>query len=117
MVHNKVKLFLDTLRGQPVIPDDLFNVNDSSYTIMVEIFNKGNCGNLAILLHISFGGQPYFIKECCHVVTLIGGRLYDISGDCTTTYTNVNMRPITLKEIQDECLQDNYSFHERGPII
>ena len=83
--------------------------------MITEIFSSGCCGNLAIMLQLSFGGQLYLSDQSSHVVTNIGDRYYDVTGDVTGKYGD--LVPITAQQLHDQDFVNNYSLELRGPII
>lgn len=54
----------------------------------IEVFNRGNCGNLYSLLKMQFGDEVkpfgvYEYNQLIHVVSKIGEKYYDITGETT----------------------------------
>jgi hypothetical protein len=113
---DEVKLFLDALRGEDVTIYGL-DPNDCARPIITEVFTRGNCGNLAIMLSVAFGARPVLLADVCHVVSDIDGRLFDINGDVTDKYHTSAKRHLSLSDLMKEDVVNNYSFLERGPII
>lgn len=116
MAH-KVEEFLDALRGDKIEPGLVLNEDDSSYTIITEIYTSGNCGNLAVMLSLAFNGTPYVLDHLNHIVTEIEGRLYDITGDVTLQYKTEQKTKTTWLAIQRGVYDmfNSYSFVVRGP--
>lgn len=113
---DEVKLFLDALRGEDVTAYGL-DPNDCAKPIITEVFTQGNCGNLAIMLSVAFGARPVLLDDAVHVVSDIDGRLFDINGDVTDRYKTYSREYISLSDLMNKDMVNNYSFLERGPII
>lgn len=118
----KVMLLITSLKGEEV--GNGLEEDDTSFHIMEEIFSSGNCGNLAVVLCLAFNGAiPCLVrlpseKHIHHVVTNIGGRLYDITGDVTNKYTVVDVTTVAeLISNKDHVFYGNYSFGTRGPMV
>lgn len=123
MDHSKILKVIETIRG-PIVSkkDEQMGIDpqDTSYHIMVEVFTKGNCGNLAIALTTAFGGEMWLVntlegKDAFHVVAEVDGRLYDIHGDVTDKYKK-NIK-VDEKYVRHFMFADNYSFAERGAVV
>lgn len=113
-IHSRVIRFIRALTGptpEERVAEGL-EANDSYQPVFVDIFTRGACGNFADALALAFDGQAMITPDKAHVVTKIDGRLYDITGDVTTKYPNVTA---IIRSPAD--LTDNYSWHERGPIL
>lgn len=113
---DEVKLFLDALRGEDVTVYGL-DPNDCARPIITEVFTQGNCGNLAIMMAVAFGARPVYLDDAVHVVSDIDGRLFDINGDVTDRYKNYSREYLSLSDLMNKDVVNNYSFLERGPII
>lgn len=63
-------------------PEAFISILRESHQSQVEIFTKGACLRMHILLRQAYpGAEPFYNID--HVVTKIGGRFYDIHGDVT----------------------------------
>lgn len=91
------------------------DAEDSFHPVVTNIFTNGCCGNMAMVLQIAFGGQMYKSPTHHHVVTKIGDRVYDITGDVTGKYSDLT--PITPTQLHDEDFINNYSYQLNGPIV
>lgn len=116
-IHERVVSFLQLMTGPTPqqCQDDGLDGSDSFHPMITEIFSSGCCGNLAIMLQLSFGGQLYLSDQSSHVVTNIGDRCYDVTGDVTGKYGD--LVPITAQQLHDQDFVNNYSLELRGPII
>ena len=101
--------FINLIRG--TLPYEGAEYAESAVGITTEIFTQGNCGNFAQALKIAFGGEVVFSDN--HLLCLINGRLYDITGDVTEDYPDY--RHPKLMELED--MTNNYSFMDRGSIL
>ena len=107
----RIEQFLTLLRGnsEAIEPDQ----SDTAYPIIEEIFTQGNCRNLARMLQlIEPEGKPVGIKtnDVIHVVFLLKGRMWDITGDVTDKYGKEKLHPETIVELSW------YSWVDRGPV-
>ena len=119
-IHERVNLFLTALRSDDVSKEEGLDPNDSAFHIITEIFSTGNCGNLAVMLNLAFGGYPFVLPDKSHVITLIDGRFYDIHGDVTDEYKGHPKTAITRDQIikcDPHMMYGNYSFDLRSPIV
>lgn len=115
--HKSIMTFLSLMTGPTpaqCVADGL-DSTDSFQPIVTEIFSNGCCGNLALMLRMAFGGEIYKSSDQCHIVTKIGERMYDITGDVTGKYSD--LVPITEAQLHDQDYVNNYSFDLRGPIV
>lgn len=107
----RIQEFLSLIRGneESEEPDYI----DTAYPIIEEIFTQGNCRNLARMLQmIEPEGRPIGIKnkDVIHVVFLLNGRMWDITGDVTDKYKDEIIRPETIVDLSW------YSWEVRGPV-
>lgn len=116
-IHQRVLTFLSLMTGPTPSQCEETGLDreDSFHPMITEIFTSGCCGNLAMMLHLSFGGEIYKCTDICHIVTTIDGRFYDITGDVTDKYNHVV--PITVEELYDNDFINNYSMELRGPML
>lgn len=54
--------------------------------VLEQTFTEGMCYYFAIILQERFGGEILYDKVENHFVTLIKGKLYDITGNVTNMY-------------------------------
>lgn len=91
---------------------------ESPRRIIEEIFTSGNCGRFSMILRFVFPeGESYIIKndEYYHIVTKIGERFYDITGDVTEKFKDHDKKIASKEEVEEN--MSNYSFRKRGPIV
>lgn len=114
-IHDRVMTFLSALRGDLEVPPDYsITLAETSQEIIHEIFQGGNCGNLAVMLSLAFNGEPVEIGD--HFVGRVNGRLYDINGDVTDKYASAAQTVRTVQwVIRHSMMYSNYSFEHRGP--
>lgn len=68
-----------------------------------DIFTRGSCFKFYEFLAVLFGPEnvePYFSLDKAHVVSKIGGRLYDIRGMVKRKYES-NYTPMLPSEIEE----------------
>lgn len=63
-------------------PLDIITPLRESHSKMVDIFTKGSCWNLFVILRRIFPGARAFYNGD-HVITFYRGKYYDISGEVT----------------------------------
>jgi hypothetical protein len=113
----EVQLFLSALRSQDASWCPGLDPDDCAKNIITEIFSKGNCGNLAIMLALAFDAQPVCLTNNCHILSRINGRLFDITGDVTDMYCGYAAKDLSLVELMESDMVNNYSYAQRGPIL
>lgn len=113
MSNPKVLKFLELLRGTSWIDPDT-QQDCSSNEIVREIFNHGNCGNLALILQMAFGGTLYRVVYHLHIIIKIEDTFYDIDG---VWEKNDWLQEVDEKWLHDHNYIDNYSFPDRGPVF
>ncbi len=111
----QITTFLAALRGDCLDSD--FPPGDTAQPIIREVFSCGNCGNLAVMLAIAFGGKCVRLEDEHHYVCEIGNRLYDIDGDVTNAYRRERKTYVHWTVVKRDTMYSNYSWSLRGPII
>lgn len=114
-IHDRVMMFLAALRGDlEALPECSITAAETSQEIIHEIFNRGNCGNLAVMMSLAFAGDPIEIKGHSHIVCRVNGRLYDITGDVTAKHAFDDKIIRTVQwVIHRSQMYSNYSFEDR----
>lgn len=128
--EEKIEKFIRTLKGISFTKNDLIFVEDkkivdnSNYAtasgIIEDIFMKGNCGNLVILLSIAFPeGKIYCIydenENPIHCIFKLNDSYYDIRGKLDNLYIqglkNCDYQIFPIEDEHDiEDIMDNYAY-------
>jgi hypothetical protein len=110
-------------------------IDKTTRELMEEIYMQGDCGRFHVILNSVFPeAKPYVFKGDYfrHVLSKIGDKYYDIKGiatldrfkdiegyEFTRDAKNLEevIREVTLVELLEEDMFNNYSFEFRGPIL
>jgi len=126
LTNDRVLNFIEVFKG----------IDESSRELMEEIYMRGDCGRFHLILNLAFPeAVPYVFKGkyFLHVLSKIDGRYYDIKGLATferfkdeegyeEAFENAKtledaIREVTLSDVIDGDMFNNYSFEYRGPIL
>ena len=79
-----------------------------SFNSIEDTFLNGFCYYFALMLQCRFGGEILYAPIVGHFVTRIGDRYYDVTGDVTDIYKQVELYDQTLwlthKPIVEGCI-------------
>ena len=115
--HQRILAIIALISSNKLVDDGTLNEHDSAYTIVTEVFTKGNCANFALMLHLAIG-DGIIGETRDHCVYGLDDRWYDITGDVTSVFKDhPGMIRYEYAEAVEKLDLNRYSFDARGPLF